>query len=82
MNGVEPDYWNKNNKMAYYAPNYKSYCDHCERFTIMCGKCGMNACSGGNGEMFSEDPDVMVPCDQCDSAHEEEQALWRKDGNT
>ncbi len=57
-----------------YNPNYKLYCTQCRRITVICGKCGMNACSGGTGEIFSEDPDVMVACDQCESAHQEDQA--------
>jgi hypothetical protein len=46
--------------------NYKSYCEHCEREVFICGKCGMNTCSGGYGEVNG------IKCDQCPSAYKEE----------
>jgi hypothetical protein len=49
------------------TPNYKAYCDHCEREVVICGKCGNNSCNGGYGKL----PDG-TPCDQCPSAYEED----------
>lgn len=48
------------------SPNYKAYCEHCEREVAICGKCGMNTCSGGYGEVDG------IRCDQCPSAYEED----------
>lgn len=43
--------------------HYWSYCDHCERHVVICGKCGNNCCNGGHGMVDG------VECDACPSAY-------------
>lgn len=50
------------------------YCDFCCKPMVRCGTCGNNCCNGGRGEVFSPDPDVMVPCPDCDSAYDKQNA--------
>jgi len=50
-------------------PNYRSYCEMCERDNVICGKCGNNTCNGGYGEINGE------KCDQCPSAYAEDQSI-------
>jgi hypothetical protein len=47
-----------------------SYCDHCERQVVICGKCGNNTCSGGYGEVIGPEPGTLMTCDACPSAYE------------
>jgi len=46
------------------------YCGHCERMTVICGKCGNNMCNGGRGEFYVEGLDEMIPCPGCESAYQ------------
>jgi uncharacterized CHY-type Zn-finger protein len=41
-----------------------SYCSHCRRDMVICGKCGNNCCNGGYGNDGK--------CDACPSAYEEQ----------
>ena len=50
--------------MSQPTGNHWYYCDHCERDTVICGKCGNNTCNGGYGLVDG------VKCDQCPSAYQ------------
>ena len=41
-----------------------AYCDMCDHDVVICGKCGMNTCSGGYGTVGGE------LCIYCPSAYE------------
>lgn len=45
--------------------HFVSYCEHCERQVVICGKCGNNTCNGGYGTL----PDGST-CDACPEAYE------------
>ena len=44
------------------------FCELCDRWTFLCGKCGNNACNGGTGKVFVDGE--LIPCDQCESAYQ------------
>lgn len=52
------------------ATHFVSYCEHCERRIVICGKCGNNTCNGGYGEVIGPEPGTMIPCDECPAAYE------------
>jgi uncharacterized protein (DUF983 family) len=47
----------------------RQWCELCERWTVICPKCGNNCCNGGHGEVAGE------PCDVCGLAHQHQDAL-------
>lgn len=49
------------------------YCDMCERDVVVCGKCGMNCCSGGYGEVDG------ITCDNCASAYKEDEDMLNQE---
>jgi hypothetical protein len=54
--------------------HYWSYCSHCRRRVVICGKCGNNCCNGGYGEIPSPEPETMMQCDVCPSAYDMQDA--------
>lgn len=52
------------------------YCDHCQRPTVICGKCGNNSCNGGSGlepGHFWSDGNP-IKCTACPEANEFEKS--------
>lgn len=43
------------------------WCDHCERDTVICPKCGNNTCNGGYGTLANGET-----CDMCPKAYEKQ----------
>lgn len=47
------------------------YCDMCERDVVVCGKCGMNCCSGGYGVVDG------ITCDNCANAYKQDDDMCK-----
>jgi hypothetical protein len=41
-----------------------------ERWTVLCGQCGNNACNGGTGEVMGREHGTTMPCPACESAYQ------------
>jgi hypothetical protein len=52
------------------SSNRREWCNLCDRWATVCGKCNSPSCSGGIGYLVDG-----TKCDQCRSAHEEDQAI-------
>ncbi len=50
-----------------------SYCHACECKMIICGTCGNNCCNGAYGKIGEK------VCEDCPSAYEEQDILWKVD---
>ena len=50
------------------------YCAHCERMTVICGKCGNNCCNGTYGVLTSG-----KSCDACPEAYKIQDQMWSEE---
>lgn len=56
--------------MSEDRPHFKVWCDHCERETTICGRCGNNTCNGGHGVEIGPEPGAVIECRACPGAYE------------